>query len=432
MALNLRNIISMEDDSYTEEVAPEVAEAAVDEVEATEASEEIIEETEAMDEYSEELDETVEDVQELEQTQEVLETAMENPDYEGMDEVAAEEIGQKLRRLARKRGFDVNHLAGTFSKESFNTRTSGRRRRTEIAMEGIKDAIVKMWERIKAAIKAIWQAIKDFWKKHISTMGRLLKALEKAKRRARDINGSPDAAAKVKVSPGLQRTFFGKENLSAKLVKEYTARQKAATGATVELLKELTRVTSQAVTKTEDGDWVLNQQAEINADMKEFSTVGTEDKPLVNGFFPLIEDDGSTEDTLRASFKWDQRAAKPSDNRNFNIASSKDMVEILDANIDLIKHTQHLGDNFSKASTEYDRAMNKFSQGVNTASNQLNEEDTEEARASQKALRATMDLLNWTSRLLPKINSKVAGLNVACAKGALSYCNTSMANYKEI
>lgn len=432
MALKLRNIISMEDDSYAEDIAPEVAEAAVDEVEANEAAEEIVEETEVMDDYSEELDETVEDVEELEQTQEVLETAMENPDYEGIDEVAAEEIGQKLRRLARKRGFDVNHLAGTFSKESFNTRTSGRRRRTEIALEGIKDAIVKMWERIKAAIKAIWQAIKDFWKKHISTMGRLLKALEKAKRRARDINGSPDAAAKIKVSPSLQRTFFGKENLSAKLVKEYTERQKFATSATVQLLKDITDINNEVVSKNKEGDFIIKRKADLYDGIKSFDNLATEDKPLVNGVFPVIEDEGSTEDNMRSNLKWDQRSSKPSETRSFNIASSKDMVEVLDLNIDLIKHTQNLGDNFNKASVEYDRALNKFSQAVNNSSNKLQEVDTEASRETQKNMRASMEMINWTSRLLPKINSKIAGLNVACAKGALSYCNTSMANYKEV
>lgn len=449
MSLKLRNIISMEDGDY-EDVSPEAAEGAVDEVEAVEAADEITSETEVMDEYSEELDETVEDVQELEETQEVLETALENPDYEGLDEVSAEMIGQRLRNLSKRRGFDVDHVAGAFSKESFNTRTSGRRRKTEIAVEGIKDAIISMWERIKKAIKAVWQAIKDFWKKHISTMGRLLKALEKTKKRARDVNGAPTGEA-PKPSSGLQKAFYTKSggSISASVISEIGKRQDTATEASIAILNGVTDAVSTIVEKSGDENQFTLQfisdtfklGKNIGTDrandsnaitlsgifdtyVKGHSVYGSENEPLVGGWFAEIDDSGMSETKKTFEFKWDQREVKPSDKKTLSVANKNAMTDLCDNAIQLIKKTQRFGDNFNKASSKYDQAMNKFSQSVSKL-------DDEADGDTKKALQVAMRLMNDVSRLLPKINSKIAGLNVTFGKQVISFCNTCMSNYKE-
>jgi Mg2+ and Co2+ transporter CorA len=90
-------------------------------------------------------------------------------------------------------------------------------------MEGIKDFLKNLWEKIKAFVMKIWGKLKEFWDKHFSTVGRLVKKLEALSEKIADSSGvRKDTAGKdIKAPADIARAFRTTSTLSIGDVKEY-------------------------------------------------------------------------------------------------------------------------------------------------------------------------------------------------------------------
>lgn len=425
MNLDFKSVISNED--YDDApIAEEEAVLAADVAEVDEISDEIATDNDQIDDFSEELDETIEDVQELESTQADLEEALGDDDYEGMDQVAVEQLNRRLARVAAKRGFDISATRGVFSKESFTGTASNRRRATEYALEGLVDTIKQMWERIKAAVKAMWEGIKKFWKEHLSTMGRLIKALKKVKQRIKDAKGNPDGTVSPKAAGSLSKVFPGKENLSAKTIADFTGRQVDFVSGVTMFVDNINASANKIATTIKSGNDVAGEIALVTSTLtkgKAKESFGSESAPLVGGVYGEITGDNTEGDSVKVELQWKEVKVDAKD-RKLTISGKNELGSMIDSNISLIEDTEKLGGRFQKLQVEFDKAQNAINSAVAGMSSSDDEDDL--AKAVRVASRSYQDLM----RLVPKINSRAVKLNIRCAQGAVSYAKTCLSNYK--
>lgn len=137
--------------------APE-AEAPAAMAEVTEAGQEVEEITGAIGEASDDIDE-------LESVGEIVSDSIEpevagGAEGPGMEPVAAALAAEAVKRLRKKWGLSSPSAIGSPSLESFS-RASSRKQATRLALLGISDTIKKVWEKIKAFFKGLWEKIRN-------------------------------------------------------------------------------------------------------------------------------------------------------------------------------------------------------------------------------------------------------------------------------
>lgn len=193
------------------EVSPEEGESAAvqQEVEADVA------EVSQMDSA---IDEGTEAADQLEEVEELIEGSLEE-DGEGLNEVAAEAIRVAVEAICSKVGANPKTMSVLYATENFRS-ASSRRANTQYALESVSEFLKNLWERIRSAISNLWSKIVDFWNKHASSLGRLLKALEAGKKRAQALQGNPSFDL-VDVPAGLRNTFPVKGDLGEAEVTAY-------------------------------------------------------------------------------------------------------------------------------------------------------------------------------------------------------------------
>lgn len=199
----MSKLFGMENDSA-------VAEASVEKIEAitsaaTTDADTMTEELAQADTVTDAAQAGVEAIEPLEEVEGLLTQAVESGD--GLDQVSAEAVRIALTAICRPIGADAKRVYPLYAAENFSAGGT-RMASTKLALEGATDFIKELYERIKASLKRMWEKAKAFWDKHFTTLGRMKKAVQSLKQKAKDAKGLKSGPF-VEKTPSVFLSAFG-------------------------------------------------------------------------------------------------------------------------------------------------------------------------------------------------------------------------------
>ena len=391
------------------EAAPEVGEVADAQVEVDADAGEITEVEAGVSEGMGAADQ-------LEQVEEVVEQAAEG---EGLDPVAAEAIKIAVEAICARIGANPKSVYSLYATENFKS-ASSRKANTKYALEGLGEFLKNLWDKIKSALTSLWEKVRAFWNKHVSALGRTLKALESTKDKLSQLKGS-GTYDPVEVPGSLRSVFPTKGQLGASEVAEYAKRVGGALAhmQSFRLLEDAAKATSLGDIKT------MVTNAKGSGVEVEF---GTEAAPMAGGVYfkwtfklETENDDGVEIITLDV----EEDHGKTNDGRKdaqMDIANKDELKAIVTGLItstkDLIKYRDKAEQRMKAVSNNF-KALDKAIQGI---------QDPKQAKEAKNEIRA----FNLVMSKGPMMEAKLLSLQLATIKGALAYVSTCMKHYKQL
>lgn len=437
----MAKLFAFESDEVVEgqlEASPEEGEAAAVEAEmAEDGGAEMTETTDA-------IDEGVEAADQLEEVEEVVEKAEEEG---GLDPVAAEAVRIAVEAIASKVGYPAKNIYTLYASESFGS-SSSRRANTRLALEGIGEFLKDLWDRIKAAIKGLWEKIVAFWNKHVSTLGRLLKAIESMKDKvsaASSKTRSAKANEDLKCPSSLANIFQTGDYLGLqdvkKIIEEHNSKTDALKTGIVGVYESQTNsINAFDITTTVTND----KEAEDKADdikkkfVQKFTTacntfhIGSTDGSTfgVEGKFTKNTDET---DTVKLEVEVSNSANKPT---KISLSSPSSLKEVLETAKKLVQNLIKLRDDAEKIN----KARNKFDNEMNKKIDELQKEvkngktvdatTTDANRLMSKKFQIGMRAYSQVNSYTAKLMNTHRDLGVKAAKGVLGYCSFCLSYYK--
>lgn len=159
-------------DNITEDGEPT---PEADEVELNEAADEVEGDSEAIDE-----------LQDASEALESIYLSMESAQRDGgLTREAAVFAGHAVQAAMRK--FNVSSEEVGISLESFS---DNKARATTVSMEGIREALKAIWDKIVSVFQAMMKKIADFWNKYVAAAPRIKRRAEGLRKKARNVNGT--------------------------------------------------------------------------------------------------------------------------------------------------------------------------------------------------------------------------------------------------
>lgn len=387
------------------------------------------------------VDEGIEAAGTVEEVETLVEDSIENGD--GLNEVAAEAIRIALESACSRVGANPKRIYSLYATENFSS-ASSRKANTRIALEGIKDFLVSLWDKIKSTLDKMWTKIGEFWNKYMSSLNRVQKALVSMKERVSKLQGTPKDDEDAKAGSSLESIFpVTSKSLSADNVKEYIVRHKDCKGNidTINtLMSDFIAATTSAMTKlTNSGD-----ADTLTDDVKSFINglktgpieFGDEKAPLAGGVYVNytieVEDLDNKEETVGINIEKDSNKVIGETSISLEVASKDEMKNIISDTINHLKDVIKLRDKSAKIRTDYNKAKNDMDKAFNTMKNKTNslgakKIDIDKSKELKRLIRA-FSLIN--SKLAP-ITPAIASYDVTLGKGVLSFCSASMKYYKK-
>ena len=159
-------------DNITEDGEPT---PEADEVELNEAADDVESDSEAIDE-----------LQDASEALESIYLSMESAQRDGgLTREAAVFAGHAVQAAMRK--FNVSSEEVGISLESFS---DNKARATTVSMEGIREALKAIWDKIVSVFQAMMKKIADFWNKYVAAAPHLKRRAEGLRKKARNVNGT--------------------------------------------------------------------------------------------------------------------------------------------------------------------------------------------------------------------------------------------------
>ena len=159
-------------DNITEDGEPT---PEADEVELNEAADEVEGDSEAID-----------DLQDASEALESIYLSMESAQRDGgLTREAAVFAGHAVQAAMRK--FNVSSEEVGISLESFS---DNKARATTVSMEGIREALKAIWDKIVSVFQAMMKKIADFWNKYLAAAPRIKRRAEGLRKKARNVTGT--------------------------------------------------------------------------------------------------------------------------------------------------------------------------------------------------------------------------------------------------
>ncbi len=159
-------------DNITEDGEPT---PEADEVELNEAADEVEGDSEAID-----------DLQDASEALESIYLSMESAQRDGgLTREAAVFAGHAVQAAMRK--FNVSSEEVGISLESFRDNKS---RATTVSMEGIREALKAIWDKIVSVFQAMMKKIADFWNKYVAAAPHIKRRAEGLRKKARNVTGT--------------------------------------------------------------------------------------------------------------------------------------------------------------------------------------------------------------------------------------------------
>jgi hypothetical protein len=380
------------------------------------------------EEQAEAIDEGIEAADQLEEVQELVKDSVENG--EGLNPVAAEAVRIAVEAICTRIGANPKSVYTLYATENFKS-ASSRKANTAIALEGIGDFLKNLWEKIKASLSSLWDKITAFWNKHISNLGRLLKALEASKNKAAQLKGNPTLES-VEVPSSLRNVFPTTGSLDVDKVKKYltnvsnliSSSNAANTINTIySFTTELVNATQSTSSIKDEANKVYDKFGITNNGLN--IVIGTVTDCMPGGHYTTInlkvEEEGTPGDEeYKLSIDEDSGVVTNDNNKNKLEVANKDKIkDLLTATIAMVKEAIKYNSkvtNRAKTTNDNIKKINNF-MTKSTA--------TDDIQAVKRVLKGFYALNTQSS----KIESKIISYVVSGGRGSLIFANACMKNH---
>ena len=381
-------------------------------------------ETDDIGETSDSLDTAVDAAGEGEQIEELVETAAED---EGLSPVAAEAVRIALEAVCAKVGYNPKSVYSLYATENFSS-PSSRKSNTRIALEGVGEFLKDMWKKIKATLTSLWTKVKAFWAKHVSTLGRIVKALESMKAKVSASSGKLDGKAYVDEAPsGLVSAFAGKDDINKAVINKYiTAHGLAIAKLTTitDKAEDLNKVKFTAETISDED--IARAMRGIDDSAIEF---GSKDAPLIGGQYQTVKfgTKSGTDDNGGFEFEVEKETIDSAETKlGLSVSSKEDLKSILTATQETIKATVKYKEKSDKLASATSKFLSEVSMAIEKPETKGTPRDPETAKVLRKFIKFYYKL----NSKIPSIANDVFGYNVKLAKAVLAYCSFCLKQYK--
>ena len=391
----------------------EVSSVSEDELDAISDIPETQEETGELTEHAEAVDEAVDAAGDLDEVQEVVEKSIEEEG--GLSPVAAEAVRIAVESICARIGASPKGLFSLYATENYKS-SSARLANSKLALEGIMDFLHELWEKIKKAVKGLWDKLVAFWEKHISKLGRDQKALEAAYERVGRLSGSPKES-EVKAPGSLAKDFCFADSIDKALIIEYIEKHNT----------EIAKLTNfvRASKALNDSFKVMEKKkaseldlATIQSSLEAFKSasanlsLGSADKPLLTGvWFEIDEREETVGDEKLVAFnlKEEHISEKKEDQKFVVIPSPSDMRELIVKAKGLIKVTV----NEKKSVSEAEKLLKETFKTIDNVLSKAEKEakDKEDVKKQISNLRSTLELFHKFQAAFVKVSSTLLYLN---------------------
>jgi hypothetical protein len=393
-------------DAVELEVTPQEGEVADVQVEVEQEVTETGDDTSAIEEGMAAADQ-------LEQVEEVVAGAVE--EGEGLDPVAAEAIRIAVEAICARVGANPKAVYALYATENFQS-SSSRKANTKIALEGVGEFLKDMWKKIKAALTRLWTKAKEFFAKHVSSLGRVKKALESMKQKVAQSTGKVKDKAYIEEAPSsLADAFVGKADVSVATIKEYLAAHTAAA-------KTSNDVGSNGEQAAKVG--LEAAKGKVAASLDKLTGVyllGTEAAPLVGGVFIKYEVKSEEEElTVEVERQNIDKETKP----GLSISEKGEVVKLLTDMLSTINDDIKFKAAFDKREAEFTKTMVDIEKEINAS---VTDKDSAEAA---KEVRKAMKVVYKANAKVPSIYAELMSLDIKLAKAVLGYASVCVKNYK--
>lgn len=415
------DVIGGEVELETPVEAGEVADVEVD----------VMEEGGEIEEQADAIEEGMDASNQMEQVEELVEQAAE--EGEGLDPVAAEAIRIAVEAICARVGANPKSMYALYATENFQS-ASSRKANSRFALEGVKEFLQDLWKKIKAALENLWAKVKAFWDKHISSLGRIKKALESMKKKVSSSSGKFKDQGFVEKAPSFLVSSFpvASGDITKQVINDYIgAHVKGDVEEVVNTANDATSAAGEtakaaAKNKNKDKENVATESANLTTELERYNkplTYGEKNKPLVGGItltWSFEVEDGDvtvtvTEDTVVEAVASDVGVILM-EKSDLNAALGN-VISVINAGV--------------KAKASLDRAYKTFEKTMDAIKTEVNSTVTNTAASeAAKELRKSIKAVYTLQTNSVKFINKTASLDVRLAKAVLGYAGLCLKNYK--
>lgn len=422
------------------ETTPEEGEVADVQVETAEEVADVVSDGEAVDEGTEAA-------AQLEEVEAVVEKAAEEED--GLTPAGAEAVKVAVEAICARIGANPKAMHALYATENFASKSS-RKANTQYALEGIGEFLKDLWKRIKAALSSLWEKVKAFFEKHVSSLGRVRKALEAMKTKVSESSGKFKGSSQIENPPSsLVEAFAGDTDVSPGVVAKYIAAHNNVSQETIKIEKftESFKALSSKFTgiinsvdfsKTATVDQVDKAGLELATLMKiltsdEVISFSDKENPLIGGVTWKVTIKGDqTDGTI--DIDTDKDTVDSEKDIDVIICDKSALQKLIADTLTVIKDsvkyrekTHKQLEAFNKLSQEISKTVDHVYSGVE----KLQDQDVKkEGFKAVKEVRKLVKIFNKISSKFPTMQTEVVTYNIKLAKAVLSYAGLCLKNYK--
>jgi hypothetical protein len=369
------------------------------------------------------------------QLEQVQAAVQESQEAGGLDQVAAEGYRLAVEAIASRVGYPSKSVYALYSTENFRS-SSSRAANTRIALEGIGEFLANLWERIKAAVNAVIEKVKAFYKKHISGLGRVTKALESVKKKISETKGS-FSKVQVKVPASFLKAFPTNGTFTVSTIEAYIDRQSADTVAISK--NKLSKVTDAVNLIDEnftfDGTHVPPEHYKeiFDALAEAVTTSSTNEKPYVGGkWVKVVSEARGSEHVLEVTTETTDISADS--DSELHVATKSELTTLVSKTTKLITETKAIEKAIDTFSKNFQTASKKISAQLLNAEKALDDLKDEAARTAKKeGLKEEGNLLKEigkVSTISTTLSTALTSYNVKAAFAVVSFVKFNLAQYK--
>ncbi len=349
---------------------------------------------------------------------------------EGLDQVSAEGYRRAVQAIATQVGYDAKSVYALYATENFHS-SSSRMANTRFAFEGVGEFLKNLWERIKAAIKSVIEKVKAFYAKHVSSMGRSIKALESMKAKITQNKGKI-VGPRFKAPAALKSAFPTSTTLKASDLDTYVSRHQAQTALIKgkkfdsfnEILNTATSMIAGTITEAKYPDTA------VDALKKE---EGTPDAPYVGGVWLKWDQTNGVDSDL--SMTVEKVDLKSDADTEMSVATKQEMTKLVGDAIKLINDTKTFdkavkafAEQFNRGSSELDKKFNAHETRAKAAKE--GSAGADNAGENIEVMKKMLRLVSRSGSILPRTATEMTQLNVKLGFAVVSYCKFNLAQYK--
>ena len=415
-------------DIQTEEtvtVAENDAEAAVATINET---------IEDIKEDIETLENAADDIETLEDHTEVVEGTLEDGG-EGMTEDHAKTLEIAVEHICKKLNYKPKSKK-TFSTEDFGS-IHTRKKASLVALEGFKETIIQLWERVVAFAKDVWEKVIKFYDQYFSELGRLKSGIVALEKQVKEAKGSPKEQTLKSMS--LAKAFWDFKSKEAK-PEEILANHIAVTKTGLEFANGVAPLAEEILSVVKKG--VSDQELEINSEMlggvidksntllKSLAAGKDQAGPFFNSaVFKFIKAPGAKEGDGLAPIGFGFAVEYMTDNSASGVLAldQAGCGKILGEAKELLSLTEKFKEKQAKIKA-FQSAMVKIGETVISAVNKMSDSDDKAKKASMTEVRSFIQKSNTT---YTRVLSTIPGLNTNVIKASMNYVQASLRNMGE-